>query len=130
MPPVPYDTSLKVIRPVYKECQISYNGNRYLVPHHVVGKKVMLKIKDKTIRIYHDNELLGTYTEPEEKHTLVGDRTIYDNLRKDRFQTSIRYNKQKGRATRGLTTKTLFPEVAIRSLREYEDLAGGVLWSN
>ncbi len=130
IPAMPYDTSLKLIRPVYRECQISYNGNRYLVPHHVAGKKVMLKIKDRTIRIYHDHELLATYTEPEEKHTLVGDRSIYDMLRKDRLQASIKYNRQKGKATRGLITKTLFPEVAIRSLAEYEGLTGGVLWNN
>ncbi len=39
LPSVPYDTSVKLWRPVYKECQLSYNGNRYLVPHHVAGKK-------------------------------------------------------------------------------------------
>lgn len=64
----------------YKDCQLSYNGNRYLVPHHVAGKKVMLKIKDTIIRIYHDQELLATYVEPEEKHTLVGDPAIYRML--------------------------------------------------
>mgnify|MGYP000859784259 CR=1 FL=1 len=130
MPSMSYDTSLKVIRPVYRECQLSYNGNRYLVPHHVAGKKVMLKIKNRIIRIYHDHELLVTYEEPEEKHTVVGDRSIYDMLRKDRLQSSIKYNRQKGKATRGLTTKTLFPEVAIRSLAEYEGLTGGALWNN
>lgn len=129
-PSVPYDTSLKIMRPVYRECQLSYNGNRYLVPHHVAGKKVMLKIKDRVIRIYYDHELLVTYNEPKEKHTLVGDRAVYQILRRDRAQASIKYGRHKGMATRGLTTKTLFPEVSIRSLEEYEGLMGGASWNN
>ncbi len=130
LPPVPYDTSLKVFRPVYKECQIAYNGNRYLIPHELVGKKVLLKIKGKVIRIYHDHDLVATYAEPEEKHRLVGDRAVYGRLAADREQLRHKYGKHKGRATRGLTTATLFPEVAVRSLAEYERLAGGASWSN
>ena len=30
LPLVQYDTSIKVFRKVYKDCQLSYNGNRYL----------------------------------------------------------------------------------------------------
>ena len=120
---------MKLWRPVYRECQLSYNGNRYLVPHHVVGKKVMLKIKGKVIRIYHDHDLLATYQEPEEKHAVIGDPAIYRVLARDKEQMQRKYGRQKGRATRGLTTSTLYPEVAIRSLEEYERLAG-VPWNN
>ncbi len=63
--PVPYDTSLKIFRPAYKECQLSYKGNRYLIPHRFAGKKVMLKIKGKIIRIFHDQDLIASYEEPE-----------------------------------------------------------------
>jgi transposase len=129
LPPVPYDTSLKIFRPVYDECQLSYNGNRYLVPHELAGKKVMLKIKGKIIRIYHDHDLLATYEEPEEKHAVVGDPGLYRMLSQDKEQIRRKYGRQKGKATRGLVTSTLFPEVAIRSLAEYERLAGGS-WNN
>lgn len=44
LPPKDFDTSIKVFRKVYKDCQISYNGNRYVVPHSVVGKKVKKKM--------------------------------------------------------------------------------------
>jgi hypothetical protein len=128
-PPVPYDTSLKVFRPVYKECQFSYNGNRYLVPHDLVEKKVMLKIKEKIIRVYHDHDLVATYEEPKEKHTVVGDPAIYLLLAQDKEQIKRKYGRQKGKATRGLVTSTLFPEVTVRSLEEYERLAGGS-WNN
>ncbi len=127
--PPDYDTSLKIFRPVYKECQLSYGGNRYLVPPHVVGKKVMLKIKGKIIRIYHDQELLATYEKPEEKHTLVGDQTMYLTLRRDKEQNARKYGTQKGKATRGLSSATLYPEVATRSLDEYAHLAGAS-WTN
>lgn len=130
LPSVPYDTSLKVFRPVYRECQLSYNGNRYLVPHRLVGKTVMLKIKGKVLHIYHDHDLVATYDEPEEKHRLVGDPAIYKNLIADREQNQKKYGKRKGRATRGLVTRSLFPEVAVRSLAEYDQLVGGVAWSN
>ncbi len=130
LPLVPYDTSLKVFRPVYRECQIAYNGNRYLVPYHVVGKKVMLKIKGKVIRIYHDQDLLATYEEPKEKHAVIGDAAIYRMLSHDTEQIARKYGRKKGKATRGCVTSTLFPEVAIRSLEEYERLAGGASWSN
>jgi transposase len=122
--PTPYDTSLKIFRPVYKECQLSYNGNRYLIPHEFAGKKVMLKIKGRVIRIYHDQELLATYEEPEEKHTIVGDPAIYRMLSRDKEQIARKYGRQKGKATRGLVTSTLYPEVVVRSLEEYERLAG------
>lgn len=95
--PAAYDTSLTIFRPVSKECQLSYNGNRYLVSHHGAGKKVMLKIKGKTIRIYHDQKLLATYQEPEEKHTLVGDPAIYRTLVKDRLQANLKYGSKKAR---------------------------------
>jgi hypothetical protein len=130
VPPVPYDTSLKVFRPVYKECQLSYNGNRYLIPHEFVQKTVMLTIKGKTIRIYHDHDLIATYDEPEDKHQVVGDPAIYARLAADREQNHRKYGRIKGRASRGLTTASLFPEVAIRPLTEYEQLVGGVSWSN
>jgi len=130
MPPVPYDTALKVFRPVYKECQLSYNGNRYLVPHEFALKKVMLKIKGRLIRIYHDHDLIATYEEPDGKHRLVGDPAIYARLAADREQNQRKYGRRKGRATRGLTTRSLFPEVTVRSLAEYEQFAGGAPWSN
>jgi len=77
-PLVNYDTSLKVFRKVYKDCLLSYNGNRYQVPYHVAGKRVMLKIKDDLICIYHDQELLASYREPKTKHNLIGDPHIYE----------------------------------------------------
>lgn len=131
LPLVDYDTSLKIFRKVYKDCQLSYNGNRYKVPHEVVTKKVMLKVKGQTIRIYHDQDLLATYQEPQGKGQVIGDPGIYERLKRDQAQLSRKYGQSKGKATRGLSSGSLFPQVALRPLAEYEQFAaGGVQWNN
>ena len=131
LPPSDYDTSIKVYRKVYKDCQISYNANRYLLPHEVAGKTVLLKIKKGKIRIYHDHDFLVSYQEPEGKHNLVGDRLFYELLKRDQEQFGRKYGRSKGKASRGLTGGSLFPQVACRPLAEYDRLiTGGVSWNN
>jgi transposase len=129
LPPADYDTSIKVYRKVYKDCQLSYNGNRYVIPYHVVGKMVLLKIKHGVIRIYHDQEFLASYREPQGKHKLFINQAFYDQLKHDKEQIKRKYGRNKGKATRGLTTSTLFPQVEYRSPADYDQFAGGVLWN-
>jgi len=86
LPRSEYDTAIKITRKVYKDCQLSYNGNRYIVPYRMVGKKVMLKIKNGSIRIYDDQDLLVTYQEPREKHQVIGNRLFYEQLKRDRHE--------------------------------------------
>lgn len=127
LPASDYDTSLKFFRKVYKDCLISFGGNRYYVAPQVVGKKVLLKVKGGVLRIYHDADLLGTYTIPEGKGQVLG---IAPRPSRSPQQTP-RYGRDKGKATRGLVTKTLYPEVYRRPLAEYDRYAnGGVSWSN
>ena len=127
LPPSDYDTSLKFFRKVYKDCLLSFGGNRYYVPPQAVGKKVLLKVKDAVVRIYHDAELLALYQVPEQKGQTIGipakpSRTL---------QQTPRYGRDKGKATRGLVTGTLYPEVYHRPLEEYDRYAaGGASWSN
>ena len=83
----------------------------------------MLKIKGKTISIWHDQELIAVYEEPQTKHTVVGVSDIYVSLRADVSQREKKYGKTKGRATRGLVTGSLYPDVATRPLIEYEQYA-------
>jgi transposase len=128
-PPADYDTSVKLFRKVHKDCRLSYNANTYLVPHPMAGKRVMLKIKGGTIRIFHDQDLIAVYEEPDEKHTVVGISNIYASLQADTRQRERKYGKVKGRATRGLVTGSLYPDVATRPLIEYEQYAGGAAWN-
>lgn len=131
LPSADYDTSYKVFRKVYKDCQLSYNGNRYQVPYHVVGKKVMLKVKGDQIRIYHDQELLASYREPQTRNNLISDPRIYEQLKRDQGQLQRKYGRYKGKATRGLINDSLYLDVAARPLAEYEKYAqGGDLWND
>ena len=131
LPKVDYDTSTKVFRKVYKDCQVSYDANRYVVPYHVVGKTILLKIKNGTIRFYHDDELLATYRQPEGKHQLIGHPFFYEQVKRDKEQLRRKYGKSKGKATRGLTTPSLFPQVFYRPLSDYDRwIQGGASWNN
>jgi hypothetical protein len=127
LPASDYDTSLKFFRKVYKDCLICFAGNRYYVAAHVVGKKVLLKVKNDVVRIYHDADLLAVYQIPETKGQTIG-----IPLRPSRTsQQTPRYGRNKGKATRGLVTGTLYPEVYHRPLSEYDRYAnGGASWSN
>ncbi len=126
-----YDTSIKVFRKVYKDCQISYECNRYVVPHHVVGKQVLLKIKNNVMRIYHDQDLLATYSVPEGKYQVTANPLFYEQVKKDKELLCRKYAKVKARATRGLTNGSLFPQAHYRPLTVYEEIAqGGAQWNN
>lgn len=127
LPASDYDTSLKFFRKVYKDCLLSFGGNRYYVAPHVVGKKVLLKIKNNVLRIYDDTELLAVYPVEQTKGQILG----LPVQRSCPAQQLPRYGRDKGKATRGLLNGSLYPEVHQRPLAEYERLvAGGGLWTN
>ena len=84
LPATDYDTSLKLFRKVYKDCQVSYDTNRYLLPHTVVGKQVLLKVKNGTIHFFDDDRLLVSYAQAEGKHQLVGNPSFYEALKADK----------------------------------------------
>jgi hypothetical protein len=131
LPAGDYDTSVKVFRKVFRDCLVSYDTNRYVLPPHVAGKRIMLKIKNGMIRFYYDDQLLVTYKEAEGQYQLVGDRLFYEQLKRDQAQLKRKYGRNKGAATRGLTTGSLFPQVMERPLSDYEQLAqGGESWNN
>jgi transposase len=127
LPNRPYDTSEKVFRPVYKDCQISFGGNRYVVPHTLVGKSVLLKIKNGALRVYDDNTLVTAYQIPEAKGRLLAHPEFYEALKKDKEQQLRKYRVPagKGKATRGLVKHGLIHEmVQRRSLATYDALLG------
>ena len=91
----------------------------------------MLKIKGDLIRIYHDQELLASYREPESKNNMIGDSRFYEQLKNDKEQLRRKYGRHKGKATRGLVSDSLYADVSYRPLAEYEKYAqGGVLWNS
>jgi hypothetical protein len=122
-----YDTAEKVFRPVYKDCQLSFGGNRFVVPHSLVGKSVLLKIKNGSLRVYNDAELVTEYRIPEAKGQLLAHPEFYEALKRDKEQLGRKYRGQpgKGKATRGLVKHGLLHEtVQRRPLADYEALLG------
>jgi hypothetical protein len=103
-------------------------------PHDVVGKKVLLKIKDGTIRVFDDERMLVSYAQAEGKHQLVANPLFYEALRADQDLQRRKYGRAKGKATRGLSIGSLFPQVMYRPLADYESVIGGAqggrLWNS
>jgi transposase len=130
-PQTDYDTSVKVYRKVYKDCMISYDASHYQVPPEVVGKKVLLKVKDGVIRFYDDDRLLATYRLSCQKRSFITDPNITEQIRLLRRQLPGRYSHSKAKATRGLTDASLFPQVLYRPLSDYDQFSqGGGPWIN
>jgi len=116
LPATAYDTARKECRQVQKDCQIAYQGNRYVLPYHVVGKTVLLKIKHGQVQCYYDQELLVTYQEPATKGTTVQDPRFYEQLLADQAMRQRKYQQGKGRAVQATTDW----DVEVRSLQEYQ----------
>lgn len=102
--PVPhqaFDTSYRVYRKVYKDCTVRFEGNSYVVPHTLVGEQVILRIKNKTMRIFFNDRLVVTYDIPSGKGNLVQKKRFYEALKKDREINRRKYGnhrRRKGRA--------------------------------
>lgn len=131
LPLTPYDTAVKVYRTVSKDCRLSYDGTRYPVPHPLVGRQVMLKVKGGRIRIFDGAREVFQRRERPGWHQLMEDFDLNAHLIGDPAQRERKYGRRKGKATRGLAVGTLWPEVACRPLVEYERIvSGGGPWNS
>jgi hypothetical protein len=130
--PVParmFDTSYRVFRKVHKDCTVRFEGNSYVVPHTLVGKAIVLRAKDKTIRVYADSRLTVVYVIPEGRGHLVQDRRFYEALRRDKEMNARKYHH--GRPAKGRAKLTISPsrppydmDVQIRPVSIYDQAAG------
>jgi hypothetical protein len=128
LPLSPYDIAEKCYRKVQKDCQLSFNGNRYVVPHEYAGKPVLLKIADGILRIFGDDQLIAVYQVPEGKGQTLSHPQFYQRLKEDPDQLRRKYRKpyfKKALATRGLANSGLQVEVMTRSLSVYDALIEG-----
>ena len=125
LPPQPFDTSYRVYRKVHKDCTVRFEGNSYVVAHTLVGKQVILRVKDTTMRIFHNDRLIVTYEIPEGKGHLVQDKRFYEALRKDQEMNKRKYKS--GRRIKGRAKYTISPskpqydmDVQVRPLFVYD----------
>lgn len=63
LPSIPYEIAEWVYgRSVGLDCHVIYQKNRYSCPYQYVGTKVDLKITDRTLEIFYQNERLATHS--------------------------------------------------------------------
>lgn len=129
LPRQPFDTSYRIYRKVAKDCTVRFEGNSFVVPHTLVGRQIILRIKERNMRIFRDDRLVVTYTIPATKGHLVQDKRFYQALRDDREMNLRKYHhgsRTKGRAKRTISpSKPLYDlDVMIRPIYEYERLIG------
>jgi len=102
---------------------VSFLCKSYVVPHTLVGKQVMLRVKESEMRIFNDNELLVRYEIPSGKGEFVEDPKFYRQLSEDRQLNRRKYRgkaRRKGRATISPTVPGYAVEVENRSVNDYE----------
>jgi transposase len=149
LPPHRCDVSERLTRQVRKDCTISVDGNRYVLPHTLVYTTVTVRVKDKHMRIFGpDGVLVEEYDMPEGKGHLVGqDRGYYEALRADKELQARKFGnkgkgKQKGRARFKATISPAAPRYDVvvepvaslvpgltvehRSIDEYAQFGGEV----
>jgi len=102
-----------------------------VVPHTLVGKDILLRVKEKVMRIFDDDRLIVTYEIPEGKGHLVQDTRFYESLRKDREMNRRKYGQ--GRRCKGRAKCTISPvkplydmDVEIRPSSIYDQAVGEV----
>ena len=127
LPPQAFDTSYRIFRKVNKDCTVRFEVNSYVVAHTLVGKQVILRVKDTSMRIFHNDRLIVTYEIPEGKGHLVQDKRFYEALRKDQQMNKRKYKS--GRRTKGRAKYTISPrkaqygmDVEVRPIFVYDQL--------
>jgi hypothetical protein len=128
LPARAFDTSYRIYRKVYKDCTIRLEGNSYVVPHTLVGKNLTLRVKDKDMRIFDNNDLVVAYEIPEGKGHLVQDRRFYAALKKDQEMARRKYGRKgchKGRARTISPLKAPYAmDVEVRDPNFYDRVTG------
>jgi hypothetical protein len=114
---------------VHKDCTVRFESNSYVVSHTLVGKKILLRVKDKAMRIFSDDSLVVTYEIPEGKGHLVQDKRFYEALKKDHAMNRRKYTL--ARRSKGRARHTISPlkapydmDVQTRPMAIYDQAAG------
>jgi transposase len=132
LPPQPCDVSERLCREVRKDCTVAVHGNRYVVPHTLVGHQVIVRVRHRCLRVFDGALLMAEYEMPEDKGLLVADPHFYEALRADREMQARKFRsarRHKGRATIS-PSKPAYPiEVERRSLDDYARLGGEVSYA-
>ena len=129
LPPTLCDVSMRLYRKVEKDCSISVEGCRYEVPHTLVGKKIVVRLKDGVLRVYDGDRLMATHTQSPVKGKLVQLPGLRAAILADREMNARKYArppKGKGKATISPRLGKYAVQVQTRPLSVYAAIGGGV----
>jgi transposase len=129
LPPSMCDVSMRLYRKVHKDCTISVDGSRYQVPHKLVGKRIVVRLKDGILRIFDGDCLLATHTQSPTKGKLVELPGLKDAILADREMNARKYArppKGKAKATRSPILGRYRVDVQRRPLSIYARIGGSV----
>jgi transposase len=104
-----FDTSYRIFRKVHKDCTICFDGNRYVVPHKLVGTEVVLRVKNGAIRLFADDKLIADYAAVEGRGNISDPHGFYQKLRHDREMNKRKYSN--GKRLKGRARNTISPTV-------------------
>jgi hypothetical protein len=129
LPPNQCDVSERLYRKVHKDCTISVDGSLYEVPHTLVGKKIMVRLKDGILRIFDGDVLMATLKCSAVKGRLVKLPGLREAILGDRKMNARKYDHRKrgkGKATRSPIVGRYEVDVERRPLSVYAAIGGGV----
>lgn len=121
--------SARLYRKVHKDCTISVDGSVYEVPHTLVGKRIVVQVKDGVLRVFDDDQLMVTHTQSPVKGRLVRLPGLREAILADRNMNERKYgyaSKGKARVTTSPALGRYPVEVERRPLSVYARIGGGV----
>lgn len=131
LPPAFCDVSLRLYRKVHKDCTISVDGSEYEVPHKLVGKKIVVRMKDGILRMFDGDALVATHPESDQKGKLVRLPGLREAIRADKEMSARKYTqpgKGKAKATISPAIGKYQVDVQTRPLSVYRQIGGEVTY--
>ncbi len=122
----------KLFRKVHKDCTISVDGSLYEVPHVLVGKKIIVRIKDGILRIFNDDVLVATHNQSQIKGKLVQLPGLREAILADNKMSARKWahpKRGKGKATRSPISGKYEVDVQVRDIDIYSQIGGEVSYA-
>ena len=119
------DVSEKLYRKVHKDCTISVDWSRYEVSHTLVGKKIIVRLKNEVLRVFNDDLLVATINQSPIKGKLVQLPGLREAIQKDLRMNARKWahsKRGKGKATISPILSKYGVDVQVRDLDIYAQI--------
>ena len=126
------DVSARLYRKVQKDCTISVEGCLYQVPHPLVGKRVIVRLKEGRLRIFDGDTLMAAHPQSPIKGRLVQLPGLREAIQADRQMNARKYEhrrKGKAKATISPSVGQYAIDVERRPLEIYRRIGEGVAYA-